>query len=61
MLVCKSSDNRLLMYLAISHPSTKDSVSAAVVEHITFLIFEEFQYREHKLLLPSVMKMICPP
>ena len=31
-LVCKSSDNRLLMYIATLLPPTNDSVSAAIVE-----------------------------
>ena len=60
-LVCESSDIRLLMYVVTSHTSTNDSVSAAIVEHTTLLIFEEFQYRGHTSLLPSVMKVICPP
>ena len=59
--MCKSSDNRLLMYIASSHPSTSGGVSTAVVECTTPLIFEEFQYTGHKLLLLFVVKMICPP
>ena len=47
------------MYIATSPPSTNDSVPVAIVERTT-LIFEEFQYRGHELLLPSVMKMIFP-
>ena len=46
----KSSDNRLLMYNVTSHPSTNDSVSAAIVEHAILYIFEYFQHRGHKLL-----------
>ena len=57
--MCKSSGIRLLMYIATSPPSTNDSVPVAIVERTT-LIFEEFQYRGHELLLPSVMKMIFP-
>ena len=35
-LVCKSSNNRLLMYILTSHLFTSDSVSAAIVEDNPF-------------------------
>ena len=37
------SDTYLLMYIATSHPSPKDKVSAAIVEHTTLFIYDEFQ------------------
>ena len=49
------------MNIATSHPSTNDSLSAAIVERTTLLIFEEFQYRRHELLSPLVMMMIYSP
>ena len=40
------SDTYLLMYIATSHPSLRDKVLVAIVEHTTLFIFDDFQYSD---------------
>ena len=42
------------LYIATSHPSERDNVSAAMVNLTTLLILEEFQQSGHVLLSSSV-------
>ena len=42
------------LYIATSHPSERDNVSAAMVDLTTLLILEEFQQSGHVLLSSSV-------
>ena len=46
------------LYIATSHPSERDNVSAAMVDLITLLILKEFQQSGHVLLLSSVTKIV---
>ena len=48
------------MYIATSHPSLRDKVLAALVEHTTLFIFDEFQYSGQVRFCKSVKKIISP-
>ena len=47
------------MYIATSHPSLRDKVSAAIVE-CTALYFWWVQYNDQVWFFESVIKIICP-
>ena len=51
---CAISNIYLLKYIASSHPPLKDKVLAAIVEHTTLFIFDEFWYSGRVRFFESV-------
>ena len=47
------------MHIAASHPSLRDKVLTAIVEHLTLFIFYEFQYSGQVQFFKSVKKIIA--
>ena len=47
------------MHIATSHPSLRDKVLTAIVEHLTLFIFYEFQYSGQVQFFKSVKKIIA--